>query len=97
MTAFDESLLLEPHEIAGVASVIADQRPAGRQPNFAVGRVIAWDTGTRRNTIQISGGLFTDLPAVDTPALTTMVAGNNVLVLMVENQWVVQGRILDPI
>lgn len=93
----DESFLLEPHQIAGVADTIADQRGDLPKINVAVGNVVAWDTVTRRNTITIQGGTFVDLPAMDTAALTTMVAGNNVLVLKVGNQWLIQGRILDPI
>lgn len=99
MTAFgiEESFLLESHQIAGVVDTIADQRGAVPRINVAVGVVLTWTTATRRNTVQIRGGVFTDLPAMDTSALASMVAGNNVLVLMVNNQWLIQGRILDPI
>ena len=95
--SFDESLLLEPSQIATVADTIADQRGPAPRINVAVGVVLTWIVATRRNTVQINGGVFTDLPVVDTSALATMVAGNNVLVLMVNNQWLIHGRILDPI
>lgn len=93
---FDESLLLPSLAQDPLADTLA---PSKSPPpiNVAVGRVTAWTTATRRNTVSIRGGVFTDLPAMDTSALATMAPGDNVLVLMVNNQWLIQGRILDPI
>lgn len=90
---YNESYVV-PHD--DLAATLA-KSPAGRAIDVAVGTVLTWDTVTRRNQVSIRGGTFTDLPAMDTSALATMVAGNNVLVLMVGNQWLIQGRILDPI
>lgn len=96
MTEIQESYLIDPLTQTGLADTLA-RTSTSPHVNVAVGRVIAWDTVTRRNQITILGGDFYDLPAVDTTSLTTIVAGNNVLVLMIGNQWVIQGRILDPI
>lgn len=97
MNEISESFLIDPINHDQLADTLARQPASGNGINVAVGNVISWTTATRRNQVSIMGGVFTDLPAIDTPALATMVAGNNVLVLMIGNQWIIQGRILDPI
>lgn len=92
-----ESFLVEQMGQDLLADTLARQPSDGPKVSVAVGNVISWTAATRRNQISILGGTFTDLPAIDTAALATLVAGNNVLVLMIGNQWIIQGQILDPI
>lgn len=92
-----ESFLLDPMVQDALVETLSRPPITGPVTKVAVGNIISWTVATRRNQVSILGGTFTDLPAMDTSALATLAAGNNVLVLMIGNQWIIQGRILDPI
>jgi len=91
----DEPFTLDPLPLEDLSTTLS-ARPAERQL-FAKGTVTAWDASTRRGTVVIAGATFTDLSALDTSALTTLAENNTVLILKLNQSWLIVGRILDPL
>jgi hypothetical protein len=95
MDGIDEPLTIDPMPLSDLSSLLGGE--IVQSQTFTKGVVTAWDPAIRRGTVTISGTVFTDLSVLDTSALATLVAGDIVLILKLNQSWLIVGRILDPL
>jgi hypothetical protein len=64
--------------------------------DFRQGTIIAWDSATGTNTVEVGGAMLTDLPALNLGSVTVLVPGDVVGLLKWKTTYFVLGRIQVP-
>jgi hypothetical protein len=63
---------------------------------FRQGQIVSWDASNGTNTIDVAGGLLTDVPVLNTGEAIALKAGHVVGLLGQGNSWFIIGRITAP-
>jgi len=92
---FDEPLILDSLQRTDLSGVISKQPQPDRL--FGKGVVQDWDNSTRHGSVSFNGTTYVNLSVLDTAALATLAANDVVLLLKMNQTWLIVGRILDPL
>lgn len=72
-------------------------QPATPDPPFRQGVVVAYNTGTGQNTIDVGGALLQDLPLLNIGDTVNLAVGNVVVLMKLKSSWAILGRVLSPL
>lgn len=76
-----------------LSSLFGKPQPGVR---FRQGTVLTWDGNTGENTIDLAGGLLTNVPVLNTSEATALKAGHVVGLLGQGKSWFIIGRVTPP-
>lgn len=70
--------------------------PVDQGVGFRQGTVTAWDSDTGENTIEVAGGILTNVAILNTSEAIALQAGHTVGLLTFNGSWFILGRITKP-
>jgi hypothetical protein len=73
-----------------------DPAEPGRGMTYRQGTILTWDPATLENTVQVGGGLLTDLPILGLGEAASYAVGDVVGIMAVGSTWAIIGQLVIP-
>src|SRR5690242_8706771 len=84
--------MMRGEDLAGLLAPNRQEDPLG----FHSGTVLAWDTNTGANSVQVAGAVLADVPILNTSEAIKLEAGDVVGLLRFRSTYFILGRVTVP-